>query len=118
MGYAREVEMIAKARARDLLTTPYVFEPAEAAAMTRAGARLLAEEFRELAVFHITVILSGMVVRDSARQGAERVVRGIDGVENVVNTIEERLADTSEPVDQALAEFASQLARDRLTRPS
>lgn len=36
----------------------------------------------------------------------------------VVNTIEERLADTGEPVDQALAEFASQLARDRLTRPS
>ena len=38
MGYNCEIEMIAKARARDLLTTPYVFEPAEAAAMARAGA--------------------------------------------------------------------------------
>ena len=38
MGYAREVEMIAKAHERDLLTTPYVFDPAEAVAMARAGA--------------------------------------------------------------------------------
>jgi hypothetical protein len=37
---------------------------------------------------------------------------------DVVNTIEERLADTGEPVDQALADFASQLARDRLARHS
>ena len=28
--------------------------------MTRAGVRLLAEEFRELAAFHVTVILSGV----------------------------------------------------------
>ena len=28
--------------------------------MTRAGARLLAEEFRELAAYHVTVILSGI----------------------------------------------------------
>ena len=33
MGYACEVEMIAKARARDLLTTPYVFDPTQAAPM-------------------------------------------------------------------------------------
>jgi hypothetical protein len=37
---------------------------------------------------------------------------------DVVNTIEERLADTGAPVDQALADFASQLARDRLARHS
>jgi len=45
MGYDREVEMIAKARARDLLTTPYVFNPAEAAAMARAGADILVCHF-------------------------------------------------------------------------
>jgi predicted TIM-barrel enzyme len=45
MGYEREVEMIAKARARDLLTTPYVFEPSEAAAMARAGADILVCHF-------------------------------------------------------------------------
>ena len=45
MGYAREVEMIAKARDRDLLTTPYVFDPAEADAMARAGADILVCHF-------------------------------------------------------------------------
>lgn len=45
MGYAREVEMVAKARARDLLTTPYVFDPSEAAAMARAGADIIVCHF-------------------------------------------------------------------------
>src|SRR5258706_12193975 len=38
MSYALEVEMIAKARARDMLTTPYVFNEADAKAMAAAGA--------------------------------------------------------------------------------
>src|SRR5260221_10583313 len=38
MSYALEVEMIAKARARDMLTTPYVFNAADAKAMAAAGA--------------------------------------------------------------------------------
>src|SRR5258708_20350770 len=38
MSYALEVEMIAKARARDMLTTPYVFNAADAEAMAKAGA--------------------------------------------------------------------------------
>jgi predicted TIM-barrel enzyme len=45
MGYAREVEMIAKARDRDLLTTPYVFDPGQAVAMARAGADVLVCHF-------------------------------------------------------------------------
>jgi predicted TIM-barrel enzyme len=45
MGYDREVEMIAKARDRDLLTTPYVFDPSEAVAMARAGADVLVCHF-------------------------------------------------------------------------
>jgi predicted TIM-barrel enzyme len=45
MGYGREVEMIAKAHARDLLTTPYVFDPAEAKAMAGAGADVLVCHF-------------------------------------------------------------------------
>jgi predicted TIM-barrel enzyme len=45
MGYAGEVEMIAKARGRDLLTTPYVFDPSQAAEMARAGADLLVCHF-------------------------------------------------------------------------
>jgi predicted TIM-barrel enzyme len=45
MGYGCEVELIAKAHARDLLTTPYVFDPKQAAAMARAGADILVCHF-------------------------------------------------------------------------
>ena len=41
MSYALEVDMIARARAKDLLTTPYVFNEAEAAAMAHAGADII-----------------------------------------------------------------------------
>jgi predicted TIM-barrel enzyme len=41
MSYGLEVDMIAKARARDLLTTPYVFGPEDAAAMAKAGADIV-----------------------------------------------------------------------------
>jgi predicted TIM-barrel enzyme len=41
MGYDLEVEMIAKARELDLLTTPYVFSDADAVKMTKAGADIL-----------------------------------------------------------------------------
>ena len=37
-----------------------IFDLRRVTAVTRAGARLIAEEFRELAHFHITVILSGI----------------------------------------------------------
>lgn len=41
MSYALEVEMIRLAREKDLLTTPYVFDPQQAEAMARAGADIL-----------------------------------------------------------------------------
>jgi predicted TIM-barrel enzyme len=41
MGYGLEVDMIRLARELDLLTTPYAFNPDEAAAMARAGADIL-----------------------------------------------------------------------------
>jgi predicted TIM-barrel enzyme len=41
MSYALEVEMIRMARRKDLLTTPYVFNANEAAAMTEAGADII-----------------------------------------------------------------------------
>ncbi len=41
MSYALEVDMIAKAHAKDLLTTPYVFNGGEAEAMARAGADII-----------------------------------------------------------------------------
>ncbi len=41
MGYALEVELIARAHALDLLTTPYVFDAAQAREMARAGADIV-----------------------------------------------------------------------------
>jgi predicted TIM-barrel enzyme len=41
MGYGVEVEMIRAAHEADLLTSPYVFTPEEAVAMTEAGADVL-----------------------------------------------------------------------------
>ena len=41
MGYGHEVDLISKARAKDMFTTPYVFNADEAAAMTVAGADII-----------------------------------------------------------------------------
>ena len=41
MGYGLEVEMIALAHQKGLLTTPYVFNEADAIAMTKAGADII-----------------------------------------------------------------------------
>jgi predicted TIM-barrel enzyme len=41
MGYGLEIEMIRKAHALDMLTTPYVFNTDEAVAMAQAGADVL-----------------------------------------------------------------------------
>jgi predicted TIM-barrel enzyme len=41
MGYGLEVDLIAKANAKGMLTTPYVFSADEAAAMTKAGADII-----------------------------------------------------------------------------
>ncbi len=41
MGYALEVDLIGRAHAKDLLTTPYVFNPEEARLMAEAGADMI-----------------------------------------------------------------------------
>src|SRR6201997_4469085 len=41
MSYALEIEMISKAREKDMLTTPYVFNAADARAMAQAGADMV-----------------------------------------------------------------------------
>jgi glutaminase len=59
-----------------------IFDLRRVAAMTRAGARLLAEGFRELAAFNVTVILSGI-----KRHSPEWKVIGewVDGITNLRN---------------------------------
>ena len=59
MGYALEVDMIRQARQLDLLTTPYVFTPDEARAMTEAGA--------DIVVAHMGVTVGGSVGASTAK---------------------------------------------------
>ena len=59
MGYGLEVEMIARARAADLLTTPYVFSTEDAVAMTEAGADII--------VCHFGLTTGGAIGADTAR---------------------------------------------------
>jgi predicted TIM-barrel enzyme len=71
MGYALEVEMIAAAHRLDLLTTPYVFTPDEADAMTRAGADVI--------VAHMGVTTGGAIGATSARS-LDDCVAAIDAI--------------------------------------
>jgi predicted TIM-barrel enzyme len=64
-GYDREVEMIAKARGLDLLTTPYVFGPEDAVQMTEAGADIL--------VAHMGLTTSGSIGAQTAKTLDESV---------------------------------------------
>jgi predicted TIM-barrel enzyme len=59
MGFGLEVEMIAAAHSLDLLTTPYVFNPDEAKAMTKAGA--------DIVVAHMGVTTGGSIGATSAK---------------------------------------------------
>jgi predicted TIM-barrel enzyme len=63
MGYGLEVEMIAEAHALDLLTTPYVFNTEEAAAMAQAGADVI--------VAHMGVTVGGAIGAKGAKSLAQ-----------------------------------------------
>ena len=63
MGYAHEIEMIRAARALDLLTTPYVFNEAEAAAMAEAGA--------DIVVCHMGLTTGGAIGAETALKLAD-----------------------------------------------
>ena len=65
MGYALEVEMIARAHALDLLTTPYVFSEDEARAMTKAGA--------DIVVCHMGLTTGGAIGAHTALKLADCV---------------------------------------------
>ena len=65
MGYALEVEMIRAAHALDLLTTPYVFSEADAAAMAGAGA--------DIVVCHLGLTTGGSIGAETAMSLADCV---------------------------------------------
>ncbi len=80
MGYGLEVDMIAQAHAIDLLTTPYVFNPDEAVAMTRAGADLI--------VAHMGVTTGGTIGATSAKS-LEDCVAEIDAIAAAARRVRE-----------------------------
>ena len=71
MGYGLEVDMIAAAHGLDMLTTPYVFNPDEAVAMTKAGA--------DIVVAHMGVTTGGTIGASSAKT-LESCVTEIDAI--------------------------------------
>ncbi|WP_055045560.1 phosphoenolpyruvate hydrolase family protein [Devosia sp. A16] len=58
MSYALEVELVARAAARDMLTTPYVFSSEDAVAMAKAGADIL--------VCHLGLTTGGSIGAETA----------------------------------------------------
>lgn len=60
MSYAQEIEMIALAHQKDLLTTPYVFSEENAKAMTEAGADII--------VCHLGLTTGGSIGAETALQ--------------------------------------------------
>ena len=67
MSYALEVDLVRLARARDLLTTPYVFDEAEARAMTEAGA--------DIVVAHMGLTTGGAIGAGTALTLAQSAAR-------------------------------------------
>jgi predicted TIM-barrel enzyme len=78
MGYGLEVDMIAEAHKLDLLTTPYVFNPDEAKAMTRAGADII--------VAHMGVTTGGSIGATSAKS-LDDCVREIDAIAEAARSV-------------------------------
>jgi len=65
MSYGLEVEMIARANALDLLTTPYVFSEADARAMAKAGA--------DIVVCHLGLTTGGAIGAETSMRLADCV---------------------------------------------
>jgi predicted TIM-barrel enzyme len=78
MGFDREVELIALAHERDLLTTPYAFTPDEAISMAEAGADVI--------VAHVGRTVSGMVGA-STSIGLESAVERIQEITDAARSV-------------------------------
>ncbi|WP_202879848.1 phosphoenolpyruvate hydrolase family protein [Sinorhizobium saheli] len=58
MGFDLEIDIIARANAKDMLTTPYIFSSGDAIAMTRAGA--------DIVVCHLGLTTGGAIGAETA----------------------------------------------------
>jgi predicted TIM-barrel enzyme len=82
MGFGLEVDMIAEAHKLDLLTTPYVFTPDEAVAMTKAGADII--------VAHMGVTTGGAIGAKAAKtleQCSNEIAAIADAARSVRNDV-------------------------------
>ncbi|MBN9071704.1 MAG: phosphoenolpyruvate hydrolase family protein [Rhizobiales bacterium] len=80
MGFGLEVDMIAEAHRLDLLTTPYVFNPDEARAMTKAGA--------DIVVAHMGVTTGGTIGATSSKS-LDDCVTAIDAIAAAARSVRE-----------------------------
>ena len=80
MSYSLEVEMIRLAHGLDLVTTPYVFNPDEARAMTAAGA--------DIVVAHMGVT-TGVAIGAQAAKSLEQCVAEIDAISAAAREVRE-----------------------------
>ena len=78
MGFGLEVDMIRQAHELDLLTTPYVFNPDEARAMTQAGADII--------VAHMGVTTGGAIGATSAKS-LRQCVAEIDAISEAAMSV-------------------------------
>lgn len=78
MGFALEVDLIARAHARDMLTTPYVFDTEQAATMTRAGADVI--------VAHMGLTTGGSIGAGTAATLDDCIVR-IDAISEAARRV-------------------------------
>lgn len=78
MGYGLEVELIRRARAKDLLTTPYVFNEDEARQMAEAGADVI--------VAHMGLTTGGTIGAGTAL-GLEDCIPRIDAIADAARSV-------------------------------
>ncbi|MBE7464339.1 MAG: phosphoenolpyruvate hydrolase family protein [Planctomycetes bacterium] len=78
--YKTEVEMVAKAREMDLLTSPYVFNTDEAKQMTQAGA--------DLVVAHMGLTVSGTIGAKTFKP-LDQAVREVQAMADACKTVRE-----------------------------
>lgn len=80
MGFGLEVDLIARAHAKDMLTTPYVFEPAQASEMARAGADII--------VAHMGLTAGGAVGAETA-ETLDSCVERIAAIANAAREVKD-----------------------------
>ncbi|WP_066588680.1 phosphoenolpyruvate hydrolase family protein [Sphingomonas pruni] len=78
MGFALEINLIARAHAKNLLTTPYVFDPDQAAKMARAGADII--------VAHMGLTSGGAIGAENVAS-LEDCVHRIDAIADAARSV-------------------------------